>query len=104
MDDRVVHEVRGQLEEKCPRSRRDGDLAAGFEGDSVLLREGEECFGGLFRQKGQVDALSGEGPLFGAADQEQCLGEVDRPGVDGVEAVDEFGGVVVGVGAGHVEK
>ena len=34
--------------------------------------------------------FSGEGPLVGAAEQEQCLGEVDRSGVDGVEAVDEL--------------
>ena len=38
----------------------------------------------------------GEGPLVGAAEQQQCFGEVDRAGVDGVEAFDEFAGVVVG--------
>ena len=27
------------------------------------------------------------------AEQESCFGEVDRPGVDGVEAVDKFAGV-----------
>ena len=48
--------------------------------------------------------FSAEGPPVGAAEQEQCLGEVDRSGVDGVEAVDEFAVVAVGIVAGHVEK
>ena len=48
--------------------------------------------------------FSGEGPLVGAAEQEQCLGEVDRSGVDGVEAVDELAGVAVRIVAGDVEK
>ena len=48
--------------------------------------------------------FSGEGSLVAAAEQEQCFSEVDRPGVDGVEAVDEFVGVAVGIAAGHVEK
>ncbi len=48
--------------------------------------------------------LSGEGPLVGPAEQEQCFSEVDRPGVDDVEAVDELAGVAVQVIAGHVEK
>ena len=48
--------------------------------------------------------FSGEGPLVGAAEQEQCFGEVDRSGVDGVEAVDELAVVAVRIVAGHVEK
>ena len=48
--------------------------------------------------------FSGEGPLVGAAEQEQCFGEVDRSGVDGVEAVDELAGVAVRIVAGDVEK
>ena len=48
--------------------------------------------------------FSGEGPLVGAAEQEQCFGEVDRSGVDGVEAVDEFAVVAARIVAGHVEK
>jgi hypothetical protein len=70
----------------------------------VLLREGEERFGGFFRDEGQVDAFSGERPLVGPAEQEQRFGEVDRAGVDDVEAVDEFAGVAVRIVAGHVEK
>ena len=35
---------------------------------------------------------------------EQRLGEVDRPGVDGVEAVDELAGVAARVVAGDVEQ
>ena len=45
-----------------------------------------------------------EGPLVGAAEQEQCFGEVDRSGVDGAEAVDELAAVAVRVVAGDVEK
>ena len=48
--------------------------------------------------------FAGEGPSVGAAEQEQCLGEVDRSGVDGVEAVDELAGVAARIVAGHVEK
>ena len=46
----------------------------------------------------------GEGPLVGAAEQEQRFGEVDRPGVDGVEAVDEFVAVALRIVAGDVEQ
>ena len=48
--------------------------------------------------------FSGEGPLVGAAEQEQCFREVDRSGVDDVEAVDKFAGVAVRIVAGHVEQ
>jgi len=41
-------------------------------------------------------------PLVGAAEHEQGLGEVDRSRVDGVEAVDEFAVVAVGILAGRV--
>ncbi len=54
--------------------------------------------------EGQVDVLPGEGPLVGTAEQEQRFGEVDRPGVDDVQAVDEFAGVAVPVVAGHVQQ
>ena len=66
--------------------------------------EGEERLGGFFGDQGQVDVLSDERPLVGAAEQEQRLGEVDRSGVDGVEAVDELAVVAVGIVAGHVEE
>ena len=48
--------------------------------------------------------FSGEGPLVGAAEQEQRFGEVDRSGVDGVEAVDELAVVAVRIVAGDVEQ
>ena len=48
--------------------------------------------------------VSREGPLVAAAEQEQRFREVDRSGVDDVEAVDEFAGVAVRIVAGHVEK
>jgi hypothetical protein len=48
--------------------------------------------------------FSDERPLVGAAEQEQRFGEVDRSGVDEVEAVDQFAGVAVLIVAGHVEQ
>jgi len=38
----------------------------------------------------------GEGPLVGAAEQEQRFSEVDRSGVNRVETVDEFARVRLG--------
>ena len=61
----------------------------------MLFCEGEECFCGFFGYERQVDVFTGGGPLVGTTEQEQRLGEVDRSGVDGVEAVDEFVVVVV---------
>jgi len=54
--------------------------------------KGEERFSRFFRYEGQVDVLPGEGPLVGAAEEEQRFSEVDRSGVDGAQAVDEFAG------------
>ena len=79
-------------------------VARDLDGESAFLCEGEERFGGFLRDEGEVDVFSGEGSLVATAEQEQCFSEVDRPGVDGVEAVDEFVGVAVGIAAGHVEK
>ena len=45
-----------------------------------------------------------EGPLVGAAEQEQRLGEVDRAGIDGVEAIDQLAVVAGVIVAGHVEQ
>ena len=70
----------------------------------MLFREGEERFSGFFRYEGQVDVFSGEGSLAGAAEQEQCFGEVDRSGVDGAEAFVERAAVAVRIVAGDVEK
>ena len=80
------------------------DVAGGLDREAAFLCEGEERFGGFFRDEGEVDVFSGEGPLVGAAEQKQCFCEVDRSGVDVVEAVDEFAGVAVLIVAGHVEK
>ena len=68
------------------------------------LREGQERLGGFLGDEGQVDGLWDEGSLVGAAEQEQRLGEVDRPGVDGVEALDELAAVAARVLARHVEQ
>ena len=66
--------------------------------------KGRSVSRGFLGDEGQVDVLSGEGPLVGAAEQEQRFGEVDRSGVDGVEAVDELAVVVVRILAGDVEQ
>ena len=86
--------------------RADGGshVAGGLDREAASLCEGEQCFGGFFRDEGQVEVFPGEGPLVGAAEQEQCFGQVDRSGVDGVEAFDELAGVTVRVVAGDVEQ
>ena len=71
---------------------------------AALLCEGEERLGGFFGDEGQVDGLAGEGPLVGAAEHEQRFGEVDRSGVDEVEAVDELAVVAVRIVAGDLEQ
>src|ERR687898_577045 len=43
-------------------------LAGGFDGEAASFCEGEECFGGFFGYEGQVDVVSGEGSLVGAAE------------------------------------
>ena len=70
----------------------------------MLFCERDERFGGFFCHERQVDVFSRERPLLGAAEQEQCFGEVDRSGVDSVEAVDEVTVRMVRILAGHVEK
>ena len=86
------------------RADGEGHIAGGLDAEAALFREGEKRFCGLFREEGQVDGFSREGALVGAAEQEQCLSEVDRAGVDEVEAVDQFAGVAVRIVAGHVEQ
>ena len=68
------------------------------------LGEREEGLRGLLRDERQVDGFPGERPPVGAAEQQQGLGEVDRSGVDGVEAFDELAGVPVRIVAGDVEQ
>jgi hypothetical protein len=55
--DRVVHEVRDQLQQQRARPGRGGDVAGGLDGDAALLREGQERFGGFFREEGQVEVF-----------------------------------------------
>ena len=69
-----------------------------------MFCEGEERFGRFFGDERKVDVFSGEGPLVGAAEHEQCFGEVDRSGVDEAEAVDELAVVAVQIVAGDVEE
>src|SRR5262245_52476628 len=70
----------------------------------MLFCEREERFTGFFRDEGEVDVLSGERPLVGPAEQEQCLSKFYRTGVDRMEAVDEHAGVTVRIVAGYVEQ
>ena len=81
-----------------------GHVAGGLDGEAAFFCEREQRFGGFFRYEGQVHVFSGEGPLVRAAEQEQCFSEVDRSGVDGVEAVDELAVVAVRIAAGDVEQ
>ena len=81
-----------------------GEVAGGLDRDAAVFCEGEEHFGSFLRNEGKVDLFSGEGPLVGAAEQEQCFGELDGSGVDRVEAVEEFAGIPVPIVADHVEK
>ncbi len=83
MDYRVVHEVRAQLEQERVRANRGGHVARGLDREAAFLGEGEERLGRLLGDEGQVDLVSPEGSLVGAAQQEQCLRQVDRSGVDG---------------------
>ena len=99
-----MHEVRAQLQQERVRADRGCRVAGGLDGDAAFLGEGKERLGGLFRDERQVDLLAGEGSLVGAAEHEQRFGEVDRAGVDGVEAIDELGGVAVRIVAGDVEQ
>ena len=68
VDDRVVHEVRNQLQQERVRTGGWGHVAGGLDRDAASFCEGEERFGGFFRYEGQVDVFSGEGPLVGAAE------------------------------------
>jgi hypothetical protein len=54
VDDRVVYEVRGQLQQERVGADAGGDIAGGLDGDAVRLREGAECFGRLFRSEGKA--------------------------------------------------
>ena len=67
-------------------------------------RRGEAGFDGFFGDQGEVEGLAGEVPAVVAAEQQQGLGEVDRPRVDRVQAFDEFALVPRGVVACDVEE
>ena len=104
VDDGVLDEVRHHPQQE----RRGADglcrLAGDVERDPALFGEGKQRFGGFFGDEGEVDGLAGEGPAVAAAEQQEGLGEVDRPRVDSVEAFDEFALVPRGVVAGDVEE
>ena len=49
-----------QLQQEDERADGGGHVAGGLDGDAALFCEGEERFGGFFRDEGQVDVFSGE--------------------------------------------
>ncbi len=104
VDDRVVHEVGRHLQQERMGADGGGDVAGSLDGEAASFCEWNKRFGGLFRYQGQVDVFSGERPSVGAAEQKQCFREVDRSGVDEVQAIDKFAGVCVRIVAGHLEK
>ncbi len=104
VDDRVLHEVRRQLQQERVRADGGGRVGGGLDREAAPFCQGEERFSGFFRDEGQVDVLSRERPLVGAAEQEQRFGEVDRSGVDGPEPFVELVVVAVRVVARDVEE
>ena len=104
VDDRVLDEVRGHLQQERVRADGWGDVAGGLDREAASFREGKERFDGFFRDQGKIDVFSSEGLLVGATEQEQRFGEVDRSGVGGMETAEELPGVAVGIVAGDVEK
>jgi hypothetical protein len=104
VDDRVVHEVRTQLQQERLRAEGGGHVTGDVDGDAAFFREGEERFSGFFCYEGQVDVFWDEGSLVSATEEEQCFSEVDRSGINEVEAVDKFAGVAVRIVAGYIEK
>src|SRR5204863_1179842 len=53
VDDRVVQEVRAQLQQERVRAEGGGRVAGGLDGDAAFVCEGEERFGGFFCYEGQ---------------------------------------------------
>ena len=69
MDYRVVHEVRGHLQQERMGADGGSHVAGGFDREAAFFCEGEERFRGFLCDERKVDGLSGEGPLVGAAEQ-----------------------------------
>ena len=63
VDDRVLQEVRRHLQQERVGADGGRPVAGGLDGESAFLCEGEERFGGFFRDEGEVDVFSGEGSL-----------------------------------------
>ena len=82
--------------------RRLRELIAELEELSLAIAEANPPLEPLATAPGAGTGPPGHGT--GTAEQEQCFGEVDRPGVDGAEALVEHAGVAVRIIAGHVEK
>ena len=81
-----------------------GRVAGGLDREAKPFSQGEKRFRGFLGDEGEVDVFRDEGPLVGATEQEQRLGQADRSRVDRVEAVDELAGVVARILACHLEK
>jgi hypothetical protein len=59
VDDRVVHEVRGHLQQERVRPEGGGHVAGGLDRGAALFCVGEERFSGVFGYEGQVDVFLG---------------------------------------------
>jgi hypothetical protein len=81
-----------------------GDIAGDLDRDASSLGQRQERFGCFFRDKRQVNRFSGKGTLIGPAECEQRFRKFDGPGVDRVEAIDEFAGIATRILAGELEE
>src|SRR5437868_8412783 len=52
VNDRVVNEVRRQLEQERLRADGGGELTGGFDRDAAFFRKGKQSFAGLFSNEG----------------------------------------------------
>lgn len=104
VDDGVLDEVRHHPQQELRGAAGPSRPAGDVECDPALFGEGEQRFGGFFGDEGEVHALAGEVSALAAAEQQEGLGEVDRPRIDSVQAFDEFAPVSRGVLAGDVEE
>lgn len=104
VDDGVLDEVRHHPQQELRGAAGPGRPTGDVERDPALFGEGKERFGGFLGHEGEVDALGAEVSAVAAAEQQEGLGEVDRPRVDGLQAFDEFAPVPRGVLAGDVEE
>ncbi|RKE17684.1 hypothetical protein BX266_0946 [Streptomyces sp. TLI_171] len=104
VDHRVLDQVAGHPQQQFGGPGGPGLPAAHLQPDPAALGQREQRLGGLLREQRQVDDLARADAPVASAEQQQRLGQVDRPGVHGVQPVEEFRAVPGRVLAGHVEQ